>query len=300
MLAYLQNRSGGRVRSCLLTFILLILASGGANAQTSKYDPNIIFKGLQFSIDFRMATYFKLKYYHDSGFKHPVSTRNSYGYEVGFTGHYHFNKHFSMQVGLMAGSARNLNWDVYITKPGHLEDLAESQDEFFTLIELALKDFEWSQDRLKVNISLPVSLTYHQYFQSKPRHRLDYSMGVAIRYYPPVRLLAQNVVEVAADRLLVYEEARVWWHVRQKPSIDLQPSFGYTYVLENQNALKFSIMANLAFAKDRTAASLTILEKSSFNETGHFKISNHYIGIQFGYLFTTPPGKKRKKDKRQD
>jgi hypothetical protein len=299
MIIQLYTFSGvGRNGRLLIVLALFQMMALNLDGQDNGYDPDKLFRGVQFSFDFRMTGFLPMKFEHDEGYFHEVYTKGSMGYEFGFQGQYYFSKNWSLQLGIMVGSRRNLNYDVYLQEPKYFRELTDDVELLDQLYKIGLQNFNWSRDRLSANWSLPVSVGYHQYLSRNSRHRLDYRLGLAARYYRPLNYRSKGDVVQDGNRLYFFERLYLLYHFDPKVVVDLQPSFNYTYVLKNKKAISFGVLANLAFAKNRSENYFKILEKTAYEEIGHFKISSHYLALQFGYIFTTPEKPKRRTNKK--
>jgi hypothetical protein len=288
MKRYLPYCSGTGILSRYLFFLLFQPVALEGQSQPGLYSPDQLFRGAQFSFELKWTSFADNRYIHENGFTHEVLTKRGFGYELGVHGQYYFNRNWSVGVGIMNGSKRNLNYIYVIDDPGVFEPY-EDDPALKELLEEIWSDQAWSRTRLTANWSMPVYGAYHQYMQGNSRHRLDYRMGVALRYHRPLRLKDAGITFLyQGDSFGDFTATRIWWHDDRRLLIDIQPYFGYTFVLANHKAISFGLSANLAFARDRTGSKIEILEDTDFEETGRFKISNHYLAVNFAYIFTTP------------
>lgn len=287
------------IRMITFTLFLNVFYLNSALAQVDDYNPDELFRGVQFTFDFDWTYYPAMKYHHVSGYSHDVRTKMTFGYQLGFQGQYYFNKHISIGLGALVGSSRRVKKEINITDHGVFDEYADQPD-----LQQWLMDFfsepNFQSDRMTMNVSVPFYFTGHQYLSNSQRHRLDYRVGFTVRYFPALRYHNYSGGVIFNDTTYGdFYDFNGWWHAPPSVVFDLQPYLGYTFVLNNRKAVNAGIYANLAFARGRTPNELTILERTDYEESGTFTIHNHYVALRFGYVFTTP-GKDRVRRRRAE
>lgn len=270
-----------------------------AQSKKRPYDPDFHFKGFNASLDVNLGSYFAMKYEHLSGFEHDVYTGPTVMAEWGLSVRYHFNKNWSLRIGGYMGSVRLLKWTAVYREAKFFFDYTDDEELLNRIITAGLGDGMWSRMGFQFNYSVPVSVAYHQYMARNNRHRLDYELGIAYRTTTSdtARHLGTNVLSLTSNNYVGWEQYSFGYHTQRRRSAELQLSFGYTFVLKNNQAMSFSLLSNVSLMKDPITGNASMLYDSPYHETGRFTATNHYMALRYAYIFKTITARKRRKER---
>jgi len=289
---------------CILPILIILMGSQSGYAQKIDYHPDLIFKGSHYTLDVKWVSNFRTEYEHLDGYEYTISSPPDFGYEIGFKWKYYFNRSWSVETGIEAGSRRYLvfNYDLrdaFILQSITTDPLAL---ESFTLF---VENLDPGKIGLGPTFAIPLHIGYHQYPGQSKRHILDYKLGMAVRFHIPmyIKRYTHQVILQTSDSMelnVLLHHLRYDWYFGKKVSIDFQPYFGYTFIPKNRHAFSIGLLANLSFEKDYGTTELfKVLPGTAYEGSGKFHVKPHYLAVQFSFTFTTKRNSLAVKSKKQ-
>ncbi len=263
------------MRQCFL-FHILVLISVFVFAQKRDSVRNALvektlFSGSHFSFSVIPYLSQKAKITKESG-EYALTSTIMHGIEAGGNYHINFNKNYSLVIGLHGGaSARNAN--VFI----HKED-------FNPQLQVNVNDNGALTREYDFYISAPI--WFEKRWQCKNKNHWSAIAGINVRFYPDDISdgTGSTYPNVNGQNVVVYE-INLTIGNNYKPWINYNIGGGYSFLLKNDNFLRFNLLANFSSTK-MVNGDYTITVTGKPESSGKYSANLSYLGLAIDYIFT--------------
>lgn len=220
--------------SILSLYTILSFGQSSDSIHNAAVEKNL-FNGSHFSFSVISFMSQKAKITKESG-DYSISSTTMHGIEVGGNYHINFNKNYSLIIGLHGGTSAR-NYDLSI----HKEDY-NPQLQFDVVENTALTR--------QYDFYMSAPIWFEKRWQCKNRNHWNVLAGINVRYYPDDLSdeTRSTYPDISGQYIQVFD-LNLEIGNNYKPWINYNIGGGYSFLLRNDNFLRFNLLANASYTK---------------------------------------------------
>jgi len=194
-----------------------------------------------------------------------------HGFEAGFSRYSHFDKDYSLLVGLFFGAfARNFNYAI----PGAEFNPRSSGD--LTSNTAVSREFDFTG-------SVPILL--EKRWIGNKNGFWDLDIGLTIRYTPYVEETEDHIWTDSSNGHHPYLHLQLTINDRKAPWLNYNVGGGYSWILKNNNLFRTSLVTSLSFTSFVKGTYQFTIRNQPVVE-GAYEFKGSYIGLSLSYVLT--------------